>query len=91
MTNLDVLGKLDDFSDVFDLDYFRENKRKILNIVSTSALKGKPADKDLVKLMSASNYDTMIYYSLFPIIYPVSNFIINVLKKVISWRSRKVR
>lgn len=60
MVNLDVLGRLDDFADVFDLEYYHSNKDHALLTVFESAQKGKPADQDLIALMRERNFNFKI-------------------------------
>lgn len=57
MVNLDVLGRLDDFAEVFDIEYYRSNKNRVVLTIVDSALKGKPADRDLIKLMRDRNFE----------------------------------
>lgn len=51
MLNLDLLGRLDDFSEVFDINYYHRNKARLMLSVYESAQQGKPADRDLINLM----------------------------------------
>lgn len=57
MLNLDVLGRLENFDEVFDLEYYRRNKDGVILTVLESALLGKPADRDLVDLMRQRNFE----------------------------------
>lgn len=57
MLNLDVLGRLDEFSETFDIEYYRLNKNRAVATVIKSAQKGKPADRDLIALMRKENFD----------------------------------
>jgi hypothetical protein len=57
MLNLDILGRLDEFSDVLDIEYYRQNKKDAVMTVLHSADLGKPADRDLMALMQERNFD----------------------------------
>lgn len=91
MTNLDVLGKLDDFSKVFDVDYFRKNKKDVIKIVYKSATDGKPADQDLVGLMKRTGYETEVSYARFYMSHPLQMRVNNILRRIVPWRLRRVR
>jgi hypothetical protein len=91
MTNLDVLGKLDDFSDVFDVDYYRNNKEKVIKVIYGSAIKGKPADQDLIELMKNEGYETGVNFNLYTLTFRVKRKIKHILQRVIPWRFRGIR
>lgn len=60
MVNLDVLGRIDDFAGIFDLEYYRSNKDHMFLNIFESAQKGKPADQDLMALMRERNFNFKI-------------------------------
>jgi hypothetical protein len=80
MTNLDVLGKMNDFPNVFDIKYFRNNKKKAIEVIFISAINGRPADQNLVNLMNVTNYNTLIEYSYFSFVYRAKRLMKNLLK-----------
>jgi len=57
MVTLDVLGKLDEFRAVFDVDMYRSDKPAFINRVVRRAVRGKPAEKDLVALMKSKGFE----------------------------------
>ncbi|WP_120499340.1 hypothetical protein [Roseovarius sp. EL26] len=60
MLNLDILGVLEDFSDVFDLEYFRANREAIIKQCAIGALKRLPLDSDVIQLMRAAGHDARL-------------------------------
>lgn len=97
MVNLDVLGRLDDFAGIFDLEYYRSNKDHMFLTVFESAQKGKPADQDLMALMRELNFNfkvpkaAMLRHRLQALITRVKGFLSGVpgLKKL--YRTIRVR
>ena len=82
MVNLDVLGKLEKFETVFDLDYFKHHKKDVIKVVFASAIKGKPADRDLINLMKETQYDTEGGYWLISMRYALQRRMKNTLTKL---------
>jgi hypothetical protein len=80
MTNLDILGKLNDFPNVFDIKYFRNNKKRVIEVIFISAINGRPTDQNLVKFMNDTNYDTLIEYSYVSFVYRAKRLMKNFLK-----------
>jgi hypothetical protein len=60
MFNLDIIGKLQDFSEVFDLDYYHANRDSFIKQCLIGALKDKPLDSDVINLMGTSAYDAKL-------------------------------
>lgn len=59
---LDILGKIDDFSKVFDIEYYNSNRRNIVLKIFENAIKGNPIDRDLIRLMKEKNFKVDISY-----------------------------
>jgi len=57
MVNLDALDRLDDFSEVYDVDYYRSNKERLMLIVYEFAFRGKPTERDLLALLRERGFD----------------------------------
>jgi hypothetical protein len=95
MVYLDVLGRLDDFADVFDLEYYHSNKNHALLTVFKSAQKGKPADQDLIALMRERNFNFKISKNAMLRLRPrqLSTRVKNILSKVPNLKAfyRKIR
>ncbi len=60
MFNLDIIGRLQDFSEVFDLDYYHANRDSFIKQCLIGALKDKPLDSDVINLMGTSAYDAKL-------------------------------
>ncbi len=60
MLNLDVLGRLDEFSEVFDIEYYRRNKRDVVMTVLYRAQEGKPMERELISLLRERGFDLEI-------------------------------
>ena len=58
--NLDLLGKLDDFEDVFDIASYREDKSHAIGMVRQSVRRGRPADLDLVELIKRAGRSDLL-------------------------------
>lgn len=48
MVSLDVIGKIDDFASVFNLDYFRANRKQFYEAILVSAMSGSVLDREVV-------------------------------------------
>ncbi|WP_143534386.1 hypothetical protein [Roseovarius albus] len=57
MLNLDILGNLSAFSDVFDIAFFHRNRSAIIKEYEIGALKGWPLDLDVIELMRRTEYE----------------------------------
>lgn len=55
MITFEALGKLDRFSNSFDLDYYRAHRDDAVRAVTKSAALGKPADRDVLELLSGTD------------------------------------
>ena len=84
MLNLDLLGRLDDFANVFDLEYYRLNKDSLVLSVLDRALEGRTLEQDLITLMREQNFDfqlpksAMLRYRLRALIARVKGFLVGV-------------
>lgn len=57
MVNLEILGKLDDFHAVYDLDHYRTHKQEAVQNVFDGAMAGKAANKDVVNMMRETGFE----------------------------------
>lgn len=57
MLNLEILGKLDDFLSVYDIEHYRSHKQDAVQIVFDGAMNGKTAFKDVIDLMKESEFE----------------------------------
>lgn len=56
LVNLEMLGRLDAFSEVFDIPSFKLRRDEAVRMILHSSLTGKVADRDLVRLMREHKY-----------------------------------
>jgi hypothetical protein len=83
MLNLDVLGRLNDFAEVFDIAYYRLNKDRMILTIFDSAKKGKLVERDLITLMQEKNFDLSI--SKFRLLkWRLSSFATNSIRQILS-------
>lgn len=67
LITLDILGKLDAYKDVFDIDIYKEERQKyIYKIIRNS--KTKPLEKEIIMLAEQNNYEFNQYQKLFKLI-----------------------
>jgi hypothetical protein len=52
MVNLDALGVLDEFDNVFNISNYRYNKKKYINTVIDKSMDRNPQDRDVLKMLT---------------------------------------
>jgi hypothetical protein len=60
MLNLDITGKLPEFSKVFDLAYYHANRHNIIKTFEIGSLKGEPLDQDIIALIRNSGFNSRL-------------------------------
>jgi len=56
IVTLEILGKMANFSEVFDLELYSREKLQAIEVIKRSAARGKPADRDLLQFMKVKNF-----------------------------------
>jgi len=56
LVSLDLIGALEKYDRVFDLEYYRQNKRSAVRSVALRALKGSEIDREIVEHVKRSGY-----------------------------------
>ncbi|MCE8471320.1 hypothetical protein LZ189_20120, partial [Rhodovulum sulfidophilum] len=56
LVSLDLIGALEKYDRVFDLEYYRQNKRSAVRSAALRALKGSKIDREIVEHVKRSGY-----------------------------------